>query len=84
VQPPALVRAMGHRPPIVHLADHAPQRPRYLPPDTGDLTCPRLLRALPTGGYGGSLVVVPAHVEDPQVLLVTRDSIRRGWEHVAA
>jgi sugar phosphate isomerase/epimerase len=84
VEPAALIRAMGDRLTTVHLSDYGPEGPRHLPPGTGGLDWPELLRALQVVGYRGPLILEPAHVEDPEVLLEAREFVRQGWERVAA
>jgi sugar phosphate isomerase/epimerase len=83
VEPSLLIRAIRDRLTTVHLSDYEPEGPRHLPPGAGGLDWPKLLRALQDVGYGGPLILEPAHVQDWQVLLEAREFIRRGWEHVA-
>jgi sugar phosphate isomerase/epimerase len=84
VDPAALIHAMGDRLTTVHLSDYAPEGPRHLPPGTGGLDWPDLLRALRAVDYRGPLILEPAHVQDPEVFLRAREFVRERWDHVAA
>jgi inosose dehydratase len=81
--PTALIRAMDGRLATVHLADYAPGAARHLPPGEGDLDWPVILRALRDVGYGGPLILEPAHVKDPITFLHARDFVRQVLTDVA-
>jgi len=81
--PVALIRAMDSRLTTVHLADYAPAGPRHLPPGEGVLDWPAILLALEAVGYGGPLILEPAHVEDLVTLLRARDFIQQALTDVA-
>lgn len=72
IDPSALIEAMGGRLLTVHAADYAPGRPRHLPPGEGCLDWHRIVRALVQAAYSGPLILEPAHVADPTVLLGAR------------
>ncbi len=82
VEPAALVRAMGDRLTTVHLSDYRTEGPRHLPPGQGDVDWARLLLALRDAGYGGPLILEPAHVEAFGALVGSRRFIHRVWDHV--
>jgi sugar phosphate isomerase/epimerase len=75
--PAALIQAMDSRLTTVHLADYAPGSPRHLPPGEGTLDWRVILRALQAVGYGGPLIIEPAHVEDPAIFLRARDFVQQ-------
>jgi sugar phosphate isomerase/epimerase len=75
--PVALVHAMDSRLATVHLADYAPAGPRHLPPGEGTLDWPAILHALQVVGYGGPLILEPAHVKDPAIFLRARDFVQQ-------
>lgn len=66
----------------MHLADYTPTGPRHLPPGGGILDWPAILRALQAVGYGGPLILEPAHVQDPAVLLRARDFVQQALTDV--
>jgi sugar phosphate isomerase/epimerase len=72
VDPAALIDAMGARLLTVHVADYAPGAPRHLLPGAGCLDWPAILRALRAAGYAGPLILEPAHVTDPSLLVRAR------------
>lgn len=75
--PAALIHAMDSRLTTVHLSDYALAGPRHLPPGEGTLDWPVILRALQAVGYGGPLILEPAHVEDMAIFLRARDFVRQ-------
>ena len=81
--PAALIHAMDSRLTTVHLADYAPAGPRHLPPGEGSLDWPAIMLALWAVGYGGPLILEPAHVEDPATLLRARDFVQQILTDVA-
>ena len=81
--PAALIHAMDSRLTTVHLADYAPTGPRHLLPGEGILDWHTILRALQAVGYGGPLILEPAHVEDKAVLLHARDFVQQALTDVA-
>jgi sugar phosphate isomerase/epimerase len=81
--PAALIHAMNTRLTTVHLADYAPAGPRHLPPGEGTLDWPATLRALRAVGYGGPLILEPAHVSDTAAFLDARDFVQQALDDVA-
>ncbi|MDY7078381.1 MAG: sugar phosphate isomerase/epimerase [Chloroflexota bacterium] len=81
--PAALIHAMDSRLTTVHLADYTPNGPRHLPPGEGTLDWPAILRALRAVGYGGPLIIEPAHVEDNATFLRARDFVQQVLTDVA-
>jgi sugar phosphate isomerase/epimerase len=81
--PAALIYAMDSHLATVHVADYAPGGPRHLPPGEGTLDWPSILRALEVVGYGGPLIIEPAHVEDPAVFLRAREFVQQMLTDVA-
>ena len=81
--PAALIHAMDSHLTTVHLADYAPDGPRHLPPGDGTLDWPPILRALQAVGYGGPLILEPAHVEDLEVFGRARDFVQQVATDVA-
>ncbi len=80
--PAALIHAMDSRLTTVHLADYAPGSPRHLPPGEGALDWRAILRALQAVGYGGPMIIEPAHVEDPAIFLRARDFVQQALTDV--
>ncbi|MCK4450167.1 MAG: sugar phosphate isomerase/epimerase, partial [Anaerolineae bacterium] len=80
--PAALIHAMDSRLTTVHLADYAPGSPRHLPPGEGTLDWRAILCALQAVGYGGPLIIEPAHVEDPAIFLRARDFVQQALTDV--
>jgi len=78
--PAALIHAMDSRLTTVHLADYAPAGPRHLPPGEGTLDWPAILLALQAVGYSGPLILEPAHVRDPAILLRARDFVQQAQQ----
>jgi len=78
--PAALIHAMDSHLTTAHLADYAPAGPRHLPPGEGTLDWPAILLALQAVGYGGPLILEPAHVRDPAILLRARDFVQRAQQ----
>jgi sugar phosphate isomerase/epimerase len=81
--PAALIHAMDSHLTTVHLADYAPAGPRHLPPGEGTLDWPAILRALRAVGYGGPLILEPAHVAEQAVFLRARDFVQQVQTDVA-
>ncbi len=79
----ALIRAMNGRLATVHLSDYAVGAARHLLPGTGDLDWPVILRTLQDVGYGGPLIIEPAHVKDPATLVHARDFVQQVLTDVA-
>ena len=70
--PAALIEAMGSQLLTVHAADYAPGAPRHLLPGTGSLDWRAIVAALGRVGYGGPLILEPAHVQDLAQLVRAR------------
>jgi len=79
----ALIHAMDSRLTTVHLADYTPAGPRHLPPGRGILDWPGILHALHAAGYRGPLILEPAQVKDPAILLRARDFVQQVLANVA-
>ena len=79
----ALIHAMDIRLTTVHLADYTPAGPRHLPPGRGILDWPGILHALQAVGYRGPLILEPAQVKDPAILLRARDFVQQVLADVA-
>jgi sugar phosphate isomerase/epimerase len=81
--PEPLIHAMDSRLTTVHVADYAPAGPRHLPPGAGTLDWPTILRALRAVGYGGPLILEPAHVDDVATFLRAREFVQQVLTDVA-
>jgi len=83
IDPAALIHAMNGRLATVHLSDYSPGAVRHLPPGTGALDWPSILRALQDVNYSGPLIIELAHVKDHTTFLHVRDFIQQVLTDVA-
>ena len=82
--PVALIQAMNADRCLrtVHIADYAPGAPRHLLPGQGILDWHAILGTLQRGGYTGPLILEPAHIQAPDVLVQARTFIEFAWSRL--